>query len=204
MAERFVNRGHPYYSVFVHITHSTNVTGVFRSIIAHPEASLLANTYGIFNIHRDNGVTAYLQSTPAYVGFVLEADAKPGHVLTIELQEYLDFLEFLLQKWPQVKQRFLGLESDANQEGEWQIMSNLYVFGQCEATYDRNISQDLIFNAWSEITLDKTTHQPVMKYHCRLKKHDQVIWIDFPTMSNIITDTNVLSYLKNVYKVDGN
>ena len=38
----------------------------------------------------------------------------------------------------------------------------------------------------------------------RLKKGDQVIWIDFNTMSNIITDTNVLSYLKNVYKVDGN
>lgn len=204
MSERFVNRGNPCFSVFVHITQSTNGTGGFRSIIAHPDASLLASTYGIFNIDRNSGVTAYLQSTPAYLGFVLEADAKPGHVLNIDLSEYLDFLEFVLHKWPQVKQRFMGVESDANQEGEWQIMSNLYVFGHCEATYDRNISQDLIFQAWSEMSLDKSTHQPVMKFHCRLKKGDGVIWIDFNTMSDIITDKNVISYLKNVYKVDGN
>ena len=199
MEQNYENKGHPNHTIFVHVNHSSSNTGGFRAVLVHPNAFLLAATYGIEDENPSKEVVAYLETTLPFVVFGLEP-SRPGHHLKLTLEEYLLFLDFLVKLWPSARDLILAQKDTSNERNEFHLIGNLWGYGTGEMTYNCHISREVLFQAWNSVVIDKTSQSMEMKFNARLKKGLDILWIDFQSLSNIVKDDSEEQYLRKVFK----
>jgi len=199
MNHSFENKGHPYFNIFVHVSHSNSTTGGFCAVIVHPNANHLASSYGIQEDNPPTKLMAYLVTTFPFEIFGIEA-ARPGQHLKLTLEEYNSFLQFLFTLWPMACDQLLAQKYKSTSTNDFHLVSNLWGYGMVETTFNCHIAPNVWFQAWNNVMFDKVTQKTEMLYSARLKKGMDILWIDFQVLSEITKDDSVEQYLIKVFK----
>lgn len=192
----FAPRAHHYFNLFIHEVPASSTTGGLRAVLVHPNAFLLASSFGI-NVDNSENVNVYCQSTQTYSTFVMDVDAAPKHKMILSLEEYVNFLKFLINIWPDQKQELIKRSDLSQGPNHYQIGPNLFCFGTAETIYTFPLSQDLVFEAWNEVNFSDNL-EALVKYHCRFRRADQTMWMDFHVLTDLAS-TGVLAMINKTY-----
>lgn len=196
MEQMFQSRNTPSQSVLCHQIQSTAKRGGYRAIIIPPSTEAMAEIYGIYHDIPCPDICVHLQTTLPYLGFVNEKDVKPKNLLTLSLSDYILFLEFLVNVWPQAKLKLETLTSKNNQlYNEFPILQNLSAYGIHDQTFSCQIKPDLMFQAWSESNANATPETLNFSFHCRLKQNETSLYIDYGLVSEIVADSKIPIFL---------